>query len=189
MKNYVTKYTDFLIENKGEPSIKGIPANNMIKKIEAIMEVLPNEIEFGVPSDNLGQSTSYKNAADAIQRIKDIKHYYDKRKQEVKFYCWSVTFNGPWNASQELEDQMVEQDGLYHDNKEKYGKIDLIKVRDYIQSNPEESGDFKSFSISLDSTASRNYGIKLSELKDDEKTDSKKNSKKEKVDSKEEEEV
>jgi len=169
MKNYITKYTDFLFEKKDEPGLKGIPSNNMIKKIESIMEVLPNDIEFGVPSDNLGQSTSYKNASDAIQRIKDITHYYQKRKQEVKFYCWSVTFTGPWNATQELEDQMVEEDGLYHENKQKYGKIDLIKVKEYIEANPEEAGEFKSFSISLDSTASRNYGIKLSELKDDDK--------------------
>lgn len=168
MKNYVTDYSKFIFEKKESSNLKGIAPENMIKKIESIMEVLPDSTEFGVPSDNLGQSTSYKNANSAIQRIKDITHYYEKRKQEVKFYCWSVTFKGDFKAVQELEDMMIEADALYHEDQKKYGKIDLLKVKEYVESNPEDSDEFKSFSISLDSNASRNFGIKLSEVEDDE---------------------
>jgi len=81
MKRLVNRYSEFIFEKK-ENSLKGIPYENMIKKIEAVMEVLPNDVQFGVPSDNLGQSTSYKDASDAIQRIKDIAHYYTKRKEK-----------------------------------------------------------------------------------------------------------
>jgi hypothetical protein len=161
MKNLVTKYSQFIFEKK-EMALKGISSENIIKKIESVMEVLPNDIQFGVPSDNLGQSTSYKDASDAIQRIKDISHYYSKRKEDVKFYCWSITFKGDFNASQELEDKMIEADGLFHEDKEKYGKIDMIKVKDYVQTNPEDADEFKSFSISLDSKSSKKFGMKLS---------------------------
>jgi len=160
MKKLINKYSDFIFEKK-ENSLKGIPSENMIKKIEAVMEVMPSDVQFGVPSDNLGQSTSYKSPSDAIQRIKDIAHYYEKRKQKVRFYCWSITFKGDFNASQELEDKMIDADGLFHENQKKYGKIDMIKVRDYVQSNPEDADEFKSFSISLDSNASRQFGMKL----------------------------
>jgi hypothetical protein len=161
MKRLVNRYSEFIFEKK-ENSLKGILYENMIKKIEAVMEVLPNDVQFGVPSDNLGQSTSYKDASDAIQRIKDITHYYTKRKEKVRFYCWSITFKGDFNASQELEDKMVEADALFHEDQKKYGKIDIIKVRDYIKSNPEDADEIKSFSISLDSNASRQFGMKLS---------------------------
>ena len=160
MKKLVNKYSEFIFEKK-ENVLKGIPYENMIKKIESVMEVLPSDVQFGVPSDNLGQSTSYKSPSDAIQRIKDIAHYYEKRKEKVRFYCWSITFKGDFNASQELEDKMIEADGLFHENQKKYGKIDMIKVRDYVETNPEDADEFKSFSISLDSNASRKFGMKL----------------------------
>ena len=168
MKNYITEYSKFIFEKKESSDLKGIDPENMIKKIESIMEILPESTEFGVPSDNLGQSTSYKNVNSAIQRIKDIAHYYQKRKQIVKFYCWSDTFKGEFKAVQELEEMMEEADALYHEDKRKYGKIDLLKIKNYVESNPEDSDEFKSFSISLDSKASRNFGIKLSEVEDEE---------------------
>jgi len=162
MENYVNKYSSFIFEKK-ESSFRGISYENMIKKIEVLMKVLPGDIQFGVPSDNLGQSTSYKSVSDAIQRIKDIAHYYKKRKEKVRFYCWSVTFKGDWEASQELEDKMKEADGLYHEDQKRYGKVDLLKIKEYVESNPEDSDDFKSFSISLDSGASKGFGKKLSD--------------------------
>ena len=170
MKKLVNKYSEFIFEKK-ESTLKGIPYENMIKKIEAVMEVLPSDVQFGVPSDNLGQSTSYKSPADAIQRIKDIAHYYEKRKEKVRFYCWSITFKGDFNASQELEDKMIEADGLFHENQKKYGKIDMIKVRDYVETNPEDADEFKSFSISLDSNASRKFGMKLTTETSNEESD------------------
>jgi len=170
MKKLVNRYSEFIFEKK-ESSLKGIPYENMIKKIEAVMEVLPSDVQFGVPSDNLGQSTSYKSPSDAIQRIKDIAHYYEKRKEKVRFYCWSITFKGDFNASQELEDKMIEADGLFHENQKKYGKIDMIKVRDYVKTNPEDADEFKSFSISLDSNASRKFGMKLTTGTSNEETD------------------
>ena len=162
MKRYVNKYSSFVFEKK-QGSLKGISSKNMLKKIEALMTAIPNDVQFGVPSDNLGQSTSYKSAADAIQRIKDITHYYTKRKENVRFYCWSITFNGDWEASQVLEEKMKEADGIFHEDQAKYGKIDLIKVKKYINTNPEDADDFKSFSISLDSEASRSFGKKLTD--------------------------
>lgn len=167
MKNYVNKYSSFVFEKK-QGSLKGISYENMIKKIETLMKVLPGDVQFGVPSDNLGQSTSYKSVSDAIQRIKDISHYYAKRKENVRFYCWSITFKGDWEASQVLEDKMKEADGLFHENQAKYGKIDLLKVKQYVETNPEDSDDFKSFSISLDSNASRNFGKKLTDETEEE---------------------
>lgn len=81
MKRLVNKYSEFIFEKK-ENSLKGIPYDNMIKKIEEVMKVLPSTVQFGVPSDNLGQSTSYKSPSDAIQRIKDIAHYYKKERKK-----------------------------------------------------------------------------------------------------------
>jgi hypothetical protein len=59
--------------------LKGYPADVVITRIEELMETLSDGVKFGVPSDYLGRATTYKDANGAIQRIKDIKHYYDSK--------------------------------------------------------------------------------------------------------------
>lgn len=154
MKNYVDDYSNFINESDGSSSsrpLKGIPAKNMINKIEKSMEFLPDSIQFGVPSDNLGHSTSYKGAGEAIQRIKDLTHYYKKRGKKVRFYCRSVTFTGTWEATKQLEKSMVEQGKLYHEDRDTFGDIDMMKIADYLRDNPEDADNFGKFALSIDS--------------------------------------
>lgn len=154
MKNYVNNYFSFINEDDTSGSsrpLKGIPAKNMIKKIEMAMEYLPDDVQFGVPSDNLGHSTSYKSPIDAIQRIKDLQHYYKRRGKKVRFYCRSITFTGTWESTRQLEKQMVDGGQLYHEDRDTFGDIDLKKIADYLKDNPEDADNFGKFALSIDS--------------------------------------
>jgi hypothetical protein len=131
--------------------LKGYRAEEIITRIEELMEVLSDQVRFGVPSDNLGRATTYRDANGAIERIKDILHYYDSKREQVRFYCWSLSYSGTWKASKNLR-QKIESAGGFG---EEVNNVNLKKVIDYFTQNPEDSDNLRSLSISIDSSSIR----------------------------------
>ena len=131
--------------------LKGYPADQIITRIGDLMEVLSDQVRFGVPSDNLGRATTYRDANSAIQRIKDILHYYDSKNEQVRFYCWSLSYGGTWKAAKNLRRKIEEAGGFG----EELNNVNLKKVIEYFESNPEDSDNLRSLSISIDSDSIR----------------------------------
>jgi hypothetical protein len=131
--------------------LKGYKSDQIIGRIEELMEVLSDQIRFGVPSDNLGRATTYRDANGAIQRIKDILHYYDSKNEQVRFYCWSVSYAGSWKAATTLRRKIEEAGGFG----EQANNVNLKKVVEYFTANPEDSDNLRSISISIDSPSIR----------------------------------
>jgi hypothetical protein len=131
--------------------LKGYPADIVIARIEELMETLSDGVKFGVPSDYLGRATTYKDANGAIQRIKDIKHYYDSKAEEVRFYCWSISYEGSWKATKNLRSKIDSAGGFG----EQPNNLNLKKVVDYFLQNAEDSDNVASISLSIDSPTVR----------------------------------
>jgi hypothetical protein len=131
--------------------LKGYPAEQIITRIGDLMEVLSDQVRFGVPSDNLGRATTYRDANGAIQRIKDILHYYDSKNEQVRFYCWSLSYGGTWKAAKNLRMKIEDAGGFG----EEANNVNLKKVIEYFESNPEDSDNLRSISISIDSESIR----------------------------------
>jgi hypothetical protein len=131
--------------------LKGYPAAQLITRIEELMEVLSDQVRFGVPSDNLGRATTYRDANGAIQRIKDILHYYDSKSEQVRFYCWSLSYGGTWKAAKNLRKNIEDAGGFG----EELNNVNLKKVIEYFTNNPEDSDNLRSISISIDSESIR----------------------------------
>jgi hypothetical protein len=131
--------------------LKGYPADIVIARIEELMETLSDGVKFGVPSDYLGRATTYKDANGAIQRIKDIKHYYNSKAEEVRFYCWSISYEGSWKATKNLRSKIDSAGGFG----EQPNNLNLKKVVDYFLQNAEDSDNVASISLSIDSPTVR----------------------------------
>lgn len=131
--------------------LKGYPADQIITRIGDLMEVLSDQVRFGVPSDNLGRATTYRDANGAIQRIKDIVHYYDSKNEQVRFYCWSLSYGGTWKAAKNLRLKIENAGGFG----EEVNNVNLKKVIEYFENNPEDSDNLRSISISIDSESIR----------------------------------
>jgi hypothetical protein len=131
--------------------LKGYPADQVIERIEELMEALSDGVKFGVPSDYLGRATTYKDANSAIQRIKDIKHYYDSKAEDVRFYCWSISYQGTWKATKNLRAKIETAGGFG----EQPNNLNLKKVVDYFIENAEDSDNVESIVISIDSPTVR----------------------------------
>lgn len=136
--------------------LKGYKADQLIARISELMEVLSDSVRFGVPSDTLGRATTYRDANGAIQKIKDMQHYYDGKNEEVRFYCWSISYNGSWKATQNLK-QKIEQAGGFG---EADMNMNLKKVIEYFTQNAEDSDNVRSISISMDSMSIRQASTK-----------------------------
>jgi len=133
-----------------ESPLKGYDGDQIIKRIEELMEILADDVRFGVPADQLGRATTYRDANAAIQKIKDMVHYYSAKQEEVKFYVWSVSYNGTWQATKGLR-KKVEGAGGFGDE----SNMSLKKMLDYFKANPEDSDNIRSISISMDSESIR----------------------------------
>lgn len=131
--------------------LKGYDAETIIARIGELMEALYDKVKFGVPSDYLGRATTYKDANAAIQRIKDIKHYYDSKAEDVRFYCWSISYQGSWKATTNLKSK-IETDGGFGNQE---NNLNLKKVIDYFTENAEDSDNIESLAISIDSPTVR----------------------------------
>jgi hypothetical protein len=136
--------------DKNRP-LKGYSGSQLIERIEELMEVLSDNMKFGVPSDMLGRATTYRDANGSIEKIKDVDHYYSAKGEDVKFYCWSISYRGSWKATKNLKQKIADSGGL---GEEKLN-INLKKAIEYFQSNPEDSDNVRSISISIDSKTVR----------------------------------
>jgi len=149
---YIPSYLQYIKEAEEAASpLKGYPADQLITRIEELMEVLSDQVRFGVPSDNLGRATTYRDANGAIQRIKDILHYYDSKQEQVRFYCWSLSYGGTWKAAKNLRKKIEDAGGFG----EEANNVNLKKVIEYFEANPEDSDNLRSLSISIDSESIR----------------------------------
>lgn len=134
-----------------EAPLKGYTADQIIGRISELMEILSDDVRFGVPSDTLGRATTYRDANGAIQKIKDMQHYYASKNEDVRFYCWSISYNGSWKATKNLKKKIEDAGGF---GEEKLN-MNLKKVIDYFTENAEDSDNVRSISISMDSKSIR----------------------------------
>jgi hypothetical protein len=140
-------YSDYITESEElEAPLKGYTADQIIARIEEMMEILSDDVRFGVPSDNLGRALTYRDANGAIQRIKDLQHYYDSNDEQVRYYCWSIAYNGSWKATKNLKSKIEAAGGLGSQP----NNISLKNLIDYFTQNPEDSDNVRSLSISID---------------------------------------
>jgi hypothetical protein len=136
--------------------LRGYKADQIITRISELMEVLSDDVRFGVPSDTLGRATTYRDANGAIQKIKDMQHYYDSKNEEVRFYCWSISYNGSWNATKNLKQKIDAAGGFGEEDM----NMNLKKIIDYFTENAEDSDNVRSISISMDAVSIRQASAK-----------------------------
>lgn len=149
--------------------VKGYKAEQIIGRIGDLMELLSDDIRFGVPSDTLGRATTYRDANGAIQKIKDMQHYYDSKNEEVRFYCWSISYKGSWNATKNLKKKIEEAGGFGEESL----NMNLKKIIEYFTQNPEDSDNVASISISMDAISIRKATGKQTEPSQTEEAGSK----------------
>lgn len=135
---------------KKSAPLRGYSSDVIIKRIEEMMEIMPDRVKFGVPADNKGYSLSYRDANGAIQKIMDIEHYYSGKGEEVKFYCWNISYAGSWDATKSLREKIDEFGGFGREL-----NMNLKKVLKYFSENPEDVDNIRSISISIDSKSIR----------------------------------
>ena len=153
---YIKEQSEIVPE---DTKLKGYSAVQIIDRIAQLMDTLSDSVRFGVPSDNLGRSTTYRDANGAIQKIKDMQHYYDSKDEEVRFYCWSIEYAGSWKATQNLKSKIDSAGGFG----EELLNMNLKKVIDYFTENAEDSDNVRSIAISMDSKSIREAKSKSGE--------------------------
>lgn len=151
MKNRVHKFSDFVAINENkEVELKGYDADTVIERIADLMEIMPDRVKFGIPSDSKGHSTSYRDANGAIEKIKDINHFYNSKGEEVKFFCWNISYSGSWDATKALREKIDQAGGFGRES-----NMNLKKVLDYFTKNSEDVDNIRSISISIDAMSLR----------------------------------
>jgi hypothetical protein len=152
MLKHTLKFAQYIKESEEMAApLKGYKADQIITRIEELMNVVSDQVRFGVPSDNLGRAITYRDANGAIQRVKDILHYYTSKNEKVRFYCWSISYEGTWKATTTLRDKIEAAGGFG----EEVNNINLKKLIEYFTTNPEDSDNLRSISISIDSPSIR----------------------------------
>ena len=154
MKRRINKFRTFERLNEQEQSgdnpLRGYTADVVIERIEEMMEIMPDRVKFGVPADNKGHSLSYRDANGAIQKIKDVQHYYSSKGEEIRFYCWNISYSGSWDATKGLRAKIDEFGGFGREM-----NINLKKVISYFSDNTEDVDNVRSFSLSIDALSIR----------------------------------
>lgn len=164
MKNRVNKFREFEKINEQEEAkaksspLRGYTAEVMIERISEMMEIMPDRVKFGVPADNKGASLSYRDANGAIQKIQDVSHYYSNKGEEVKFYCWNISYAGSWDATKSLRQKIDKFGGFGMEQ-----NMNLKKVIKYFSKNPEDVDNIRSLSISIDAKSIRKSKAEKSE--------------------------
>lgn len=156
MAKDIKLFTQYLKEEEeksgnADRPLKGYTSDQIIGRIGDLMEILSDDIRFGVPSDTLGRATTYRDANGAIQKIKDMQHYYDSKNEDIRFYCWSISYNGSWKATKNLK-QKIEAAGGFGEEKL---NMNLKKIISYFTENAEDSDNVRSISISMDALSIR----------------------------------
>ena len=151
MRNRVHKFNKFVSINENiDAKLKGYTSDDVIERIGNLMEIMPDRVKFGIPADSKGYSTSYRDANGAIEKIKDINHYYQSKGENVKFYCWNISYSGSWDATKALRSKIDEFGGFGRES-----NINLKKVISYFSENSEDVDNIRSISISIDAMSIR----------------------------------
>ena len=78
------KFNKFIsINENSESKLKGYSSDQVIERIENLMEIMPDRVKFGIPADSKGYSTSYRDANGAIEKIKDVHVLGVRSKTQV----------------------------------------------------------------------------------------------------------
>jgi len=156
VRNRVNKFREFEkineqeeVKSKSAP-LKGYSAEVLVERIHALMEIMPDRVRFGVPSDKNGYSLTYRDANGAIQKINDLEHYYSSKGEQVKFYCWTISYAGSWDATKSLRRKIDKFGGFGNET-----NMNLKKVKEYFAKNSEDVDNVRSFSISIDAKSIR----------------------------------
>ena len=145
------KFNKFVSINENiDAKLKGYTSDDVIERIGNLMEIMPDRVKFGIPADSKGYSTSYRDANGAIEKIKDINHYYQSKGENVKFYCWNISYSGSWDATKALRSKIDEFGGFGRES-----NINLKKVISYFSENSEDVDNIRSISISIDAMSIR----------------------------------
>lgn len=153
MQNPLRSFVQYLKEEEevsSEAPLKGYTSEQIIERIEELMTVFSDSLKFGVPSDMLGRATTYRDANGSIEKVKDIKHYYESSGEEVMFYCWSISYRGSWEATKNLKEKIQSAGGFGEES-----NMNLKKIISYFGENREDADNVRSISISLDSKEKR----------------------------------
>lgn len=164
-KNILQYFYDFLNENedsnylpKSDSPLRGYDADTIILRIEELMKLMPDDFKFGIPSDIYGHSIVYRDANSTIEKIRDIDHYYKSKGEEVKFYCWNITYKGSWEATSAIKKKMMDNNAFGKHIK----NMNLKKLIEYFSKNKEDVDNIKSISIGIDSKSIREISQDLS---------------------------
>lgn len=130
--------------------LRGYDIDSIVARIEELMEIMPDRLKFGVPSDNRGYALTYRDANGAIQKLEDLNHYYSGKGEEVRFYCWNISYSGSWDATQGLKEKIDKFGGFGRET-----NMNLKKMVEYFRANPEDTDNVRSLSISIDSMSIR----------------------------------
>jgi hypothetical protein len=153
MQNPLRSFTQYLKEEEeitSDAPLKGYTGEQVISRIEELMQVFSDSLKFGVPSDMLGRATTYRDANGAIEKIKDVQHYYESSGEDVMFYCWSISYRGSWDATTNLKKKINSSGGFGEET-----NMSLKKIIAYFTDNREDADNVRSISISLDSKEKR----------------------------------
>lgn len=165
MKRLVSKFREFESINENDKiesiPLRGYDVESIIARIEELMDIMSDRVKFGVPADNKGYALTYRDANGAIQKIQDINHYYSGKGEEIKFYCWNISYAGSWDATKSLREKIKEFGGFGREV-----NLNLKKVIDYFSQNPEDADNVRSISISIDSKSIRKDAAKNKENTD-----------------------
>ena len=148
-------FYQFLVEKKEQElesrPLKGYTSEQLIDRINQLMEIFPDSFKFGIPSDVLGRAITYRDANATIEKIKDLEHYYQTKGEEIRFYCWAINFSGSWDSTKSLKEKIKEFGGFGEDQL----NINLKKLIEYFSNNAEDSDNVRSISIAIDTESVR----------------------------------
>lgn len=163
VKNVVKGFREFNKINE-EASAENIPlrgysAEKMKARLAEFVEIMPDRLKIGVPSDNKGYTITYRDINGAIQKIDDLVHTYSSQGEEITFYCWSVGYAGTWEATKILKEKIKEAGGFGKNE----DNLNLKKMISYFNKNREDVDNIRSISISIDSESIRKEKIDKAE--------------------------
>lgn len=155
MRNIVKGFREFNRLNE-ETDIKnvplrGYPAELMKKRLYELVDVMPDRMKIGVPSDNKGYSITYRDLNGAIQKIEDLEHIYSQRGEDITFYCWNIGYGGTPEGTENLKEKIQSKGGFGKDKE----NLRLDKIISYFTKNREDADNVRSISISIDSESIR----------------------------------
>jgi len=163
VKNVVKGFGEFNRINEEvsieQVPLRGYPAEQIKERLDEFVEIMPDRLKIGVPSDSKGYTITYRDINGAMQKIDDLVHEYSSRGEKITFYCWSVGFAGTWEATKILKEKIKKAGGFgkQEDN------LSLKKMIKYFDGNREDADNVKSISISIDSESIRKDKLERSE--------------------------